>query len=499
MVVLLVTGLSLLAVSQAPSVSHAQDDLPLFEEVDCAEAIPILEGIDGLYCGFLIVPENRADPNSYEIELAVVIVESFSDNPAPDPLLYLEGGPGGSGVFSIESWLNHPIRQTRDIILLDQRGTGFSYPSLVCEGENEDELAFLEDCRAQFEEQEIDLSQYTSANSAADIADLRDVLGIESWNILGVSYGTRLALTLMRDYPDGIRSVVIDSVYPPQVNAYEEQAVNIADSILIMTRLCAADAACNAAYPDLEQTLYQVVDDLNANPLEVEVFDEDGNVFDELYYGDDVISLMGNALYSRDVIPYLPLMIDELSRRESGTLSAMVGQEIGPIADLEEAIDPDLYDEFAYLSDADGMFHSVECTEEIPFNDPENAETVIEPYPDQLEFVLVDEALSLFDACDVWDVQPTASLENEPVVSDIPTLVFSGQLDPVTPPSWGDRAAEYLANSFAYELPGVGHGSIDAGDCPTGILLAFLDNPTAEPDASCVSQMGGPAFVLPGN
>ena len=518
---LLVTAIGLPAAhplrvgAQAPAQSGG-----VFEPVDCLEEIPILEGISDVDCGYLIVPEDRSNPDGPQVDLAVVILGSFSPTPVDDPILYLEGGPGGSGIFSIESWLNHPLRQTRDIILLDQRGTGFSYPYLGCqelqessdlpdEGVDPAELAdyeerLIEQCRVRLAEAEgIDLSQYNSAASAADIADLRTALGIEAWNLVGVSYGTRLALTVMRDYPTGIRSVVIDSVYPPQVDAYEEQPTRIGEAILSMVEACEADTECQNAYPTLRASLLFMVETLNEEPVTVEVVDFDGAVFDEPYWGDDIISLMGDVLYDRNLIPYLPRMIDELSRRETDTLAALINDEIEIMPPpqeivVDEAIDPDLYDEFAYLSDADGMFFSVECGEEIPFNTLDEAFELASPFPDMLEDSLLVGIESLYNTCDVWNVSPAPAIEAEPVISSIPTLVLSGEFDPVTPPDWGFDAASYLDQSYAYAFPGVGHGVIDAGDCPTRMLIAFMESPTTAPDASCIDRMPPPDFVLPG-
>ncbi|MFN8451852.1 MAG: alpha/beta hydrolase [Anaerolineae bacterium] len=141
------------------------------------------------------------------------------------------------------------------------------------------------------------------------------------------------------------------------------------------------------------------------------------------------------------------------------------------------------------------MFNSVTCSEEIPFNDYEASIADAESTPPEVRDGLVG-VESMFQTCEIWDVTPAPEFEAEPVVSDLPVLVLAGEYDPATPPAWGEIAAETLSNSFFFEFPGVGHGTIDGGDCPRSIFLAFLDDPTTEPDASCIAEMTPPEFVV---
>lgn len=487
--------LVLIVVLLVPSPVTAQDDGIFFEEVTCSEVVPFLDDSDDKYCGYLIVPEDHNDPASLEVEIAVVVLQAFSDNPQRDPIIYLEGGPGGAGIFTVDAWINHPLRQNRDIILFDQRGTGFSYPNLGCweafDEAYEDETEAFAACRTRLiEEEQVNLSLYNSVQSAADVDALRAELGYDQVNLLGISYGTRLALTVMRYHPDGVRSAVIDGVYPPHLNAYEVQAVTLSDAILVLFAACQADADCNSAYPDLENTFYALVDSLNETPLEIEVEDESGELVLEEFFGEDLVSMLGDKLYDTAVIPYLPRMIYELSQGNDETYFAIVNEEIGEIEPEVAGVDYEVLDEFSDLSDSDGLHLSVECNEEVFFSNLDTAFSNIEPYADQLELSLIFEVEDVFIQCEMWAVDGAPDIENTPVLSDIPTLVLSGQFDPVTPSAWGFSAAETLSHSFAYEFPGVGHGSIYAGECPVSILLAFIDNPTAEPDSSCIGAMG---------
>ena len=259
--------ITFLALMVAPVLAH--DSVPRVEPASCWMELPdgVTEG-QNLDCGYLIVPEDRSDPNSPTIQLAYAVLYAPADNVKPDPVIYLAGGPGGNAVGDLEGWLNTPYLQDRDLILFDQRGTGYSEPTLNCPEAEQGEDNATQACHDRLVSQGVNLQAYNSAENAADVADLQVALGYDEWNLYGISYGTRLALTVMRDHPEGVRSVVIDSVYPPEVNSWEEYGQNTADEFNKLFQGCAADAQCNDAYPDLEQTFYTTVDQLNAEPAQ---------------------------------------------------------------------------------------------------------------------------------------------------------------------------------------------------------------------------------------
>ncbi|MCU0491295.1 MAG: alpha/beta hydrolase, partial [Chloroflexaceae bacterium] len=215
-----------------PAASAPRTLAPQFRWNDCPfdpDEYLIEEG--EVRCGTLTVTEDRKQNGGRLIQLAVVVVASIAADPAPDPILFLAGGPGGGAINDVEDWLYSPLRDERDIILLDQRGTGYSQPNLACpeladEG-YDTELDALEACRDRLRQQWVNLQAYNSAATAADVAELREALGYEQINLFGVSYGSRVALTVLRDAPQGIRSVILDSAYPPEVNGYNEQPLNV--------------------------------------------------------------------------------------------------------------------------------------------------------------------------------------------------------------------------------------------------------------------------------
>lgn len=474
-----------------------------FEEAACEfEAAPGRE----VRCGYLVVPEARDDPaNQNEVRLHVAIFASESANPQPDPIIYLEGGPGGDALeavpYSFEDRFA-PFLADRDLIMFDQRGTGYSQPSLDCPEyrelslemldqvlpAEEDERLFVEvmdDCRQRLLAEGVALEAYDSAASAADLDDLRQALGYEEWNLLGISYGTRLALTTMRDYPQGLRSVVLDSTYPPQANIVSETPGNLARALDAFFAACAADAACDAAYPDLRAFFFDLVQRVNDTPISVPVFHAlNGERYEARLVGDDLLGVLFQGLYSEEIIPLLPQFIYDTAAGDYDLLSALLSNLI-------------INDEFLSI----GMNFSVQCQEELPFTEPEEALAAAQAYP-ELESYFETSATSgqtAFAVCALWDVPAAPAIENEQVASDIPTLILAGEYDPITPPAWGQLAAASLPNSSFVLFPGLAHGVSLAGECPRQIVLDFFADPHAEPDASCAAQLAGAPFITPGS
>jgi len=462
-----------------------QGDTSAFEEDTCP--FDLSEGQEEqIQCGYLYVPEDHNDPQGPEIKLAVAIIRSLSNQPAADPIIYLDGGPGGSALADPDSWLESPLRDDRDIILLDQRGTGYSLPSLNCielEENEEDALAATQACRDRLANAGVNLSAYNSANNAADVNELRLALGYEEWNMIGISYGTRLALTTMRDFPTGIRSVVLDSVYPPNIDAYSEQPLNNADAIQAMIDGCGANGACNEAYPELEKNFYELIAQLNEQPVDL-----DG----EELTGDQIVDQLVQTLYDTYTIPELPRIIHAASEEEYDPLLDLINQ--ADQADGASRQRP-RQESGGDITDSEGMFYSVECYEEIPFGNVAEAERLVSKYPSQLAEGLLAGLQQEYEACEIWNVGQAGQIETEAVSSDIPTLVLVGEYDPVTPPHWAKLAAETLSNHQYFEIPAGGHALMDAGECPLGLIVSFIADPTTQLDGSCVAELE-PTFAL---
>jgi Tol biopolymer transport system component/pimeloyl-ACP methyl ester carboxylesterase len=457
---------------------------PRFEPAGCLVPAPRGRGME---CGYLVVPEDRTQPQGPQIRLPVVIIKSASPDPAPDPVVHLAGGPGISLLDDMEAYLGtggYDILEVRDNIMFNQRGTHYAEPFLACPGRTEFQwdlagqgltleernqrgVEFLLECQDDLLERGVNLSAYNSAENAADVNDLRIALGYEQINLYGASYGSRLALTVMRDHPEGIRSAIIDAVLPPQANPNQEIALKVDRALNAVFEDCAANPRCSQAYPDLETTFYELVDELNTDPISLH-FREGTVIVDGYAFVEAIFQL----LYSPSDIPRIPYLID---RAREGRYP-----------------EPSIFAVPDRSTWAPGMFYSVWCREEMAFETLEEAYALAAELPPVLSDYLADDYD--WEVCASWQAGVADPIENQAVVSDIPTLVLSGRYDPVTPPAWGEMAAETLSNSFSYWFPNLGHGAMPSNPCALEIGLQFLDDPTVEPDTSCMDRLGSPAF-----
>ncbi|HSJ57958.1 MAG TPA: alpha/beta fold hydrolase, partial [Anaerolineae bacterium] len=330
-------------------------------------------------------------------------------------------------------------------------------------------------CRERLAAAGIDLAAYQSVASAADLDELRQVLGYEAWNLYGISYGTRLALTALRETPTGIRSAILDSVYPPQVDGLASLAPNTERVVTKLFADCQADALCGTSFPDLEAAFYDVWARANDRPFRVRVPHSDtGEMLTLPVEGDDLVGMLFLAFYDADLIPYLPLVIDQLA---AGNEQVLV-----PLAHFTLS---------TYLQGSEGMSFSVNCHEEVPFNTPEEIAAAVQSVPPPMRAFAVTSTLEI---CDLWGAGTPDAVETEPVTSDVPVLVLEGDYDPITPPAYGRSTAETLPNSYYFEFPGLGHG-VTLADCPAEIARDFVADPTTRPAAGCLSGMGPPDFV----
>jgi len=240
--------------------------------------------------------------------------------------------------------------------------------------------------------------------------------------------------------------------------------------------------------PELELRFYALIDNLNEEPLLLE--DE---VYEVEVDGYRLIEEMGQWLYDTVLTPMLPRMIFELSEGNEALLLDLL---FGPVEDEvnHEAQDKvALFEDEEDLSDSEGMYYSVECHEEIPFNDVDEAIDLIESYPPQFRF-LTDGTEILFEICDFWGAGEGTLSETDPVYSAIPTLILAGQYDPATPPDWSRATAERLDHSYYFEFPRAGHAILDAHPCSPIIIANFLDNPASQPEPDCLKQITIPPF-----
>jgi pimeloyl-ACP methyl ester carboxylesterase len=455
---------------------------PVFESAPCAFPVPAGYNPE---CGYLVVPENRARIDSPLIRLHVAIFRNHAGVGNADPVVHLAGGPGSSSLAVADYMLRQgldAILAERDFILFDQRGTGYSQPRLDCPervsvtgqllerglaapGNDQIILDAFRLCRDRLVGQGIDLSAYHSAASAADLNDLRLALGYDKLNIYAVSYGTRLALTIMRDHPDAVRSAVLDSVYPLQVNLYTALAPNAERAFNVFFAGCVSEPACNSSYPDLRGVFYQLVDRLNASPVSLSLRAA-GAEYTVRVDGALLIDVLFVGMYNPAVTASMPQMIYDVTQGNYDILR----DRLTLYFDTGSAL---------------GMQMSVQCSEELPFNTGEEAYAAAQGVSPQIAAFYPASVQPLFATCREWTVTPPDPRENSPVSSDIPSLILAGDHDPITPPEWGGMVAQNLARAYYHAFPGHGHWVTRSSSCALSMALAFWNDPAVDPSYVC--------------
>jgi pimeloyl-ACP methyl ester carboxylesterase len=482
----------------------AQSDLPRFEPSRCGFLMPrgVTEGEDGaVRCGYVLVPEDRARPDSRTIRLAVAIFQATSSDPLADPLFYLDGGPGAATLLTLPLYgyeaLASPFVRQRDVVFFDQRGVGFSEPALNCVEADQESAATLGDpglltragddrvrelvaaCQTDLAaDGGVNLRAYNTTESAADVEAIRIALGYDQINLYGVSYGTLLAQVVMRDHPAHIRSVVLDAVLPLSAHAVEDYPLNFERVFDLFFNTCEADSRCSNAYPDLEAVFYETVDQLNAAPILVRGVPDPlaGKVHAVGVDGSLFVSLIFQQFYYTSAIPTLPARIYAVHDRQTEALVDMlVSFVIAPTLSYE------------------GMGLSVSCADIVPGNslaayDAAVASLKSDHLRAYFENIRLDTIPRFIELCTLWDAAEEDPTANQPLSSDIPTLVFAGQFDPVTPPAWAQDVAGSLTNSFYYEVPAHGHGVTVFSTCPVNVMKAFLNDPTIAPRSDCIER-----------
>jgi len=491
--------IALFSLTLGVAVGAQSEALPRFEAGACP--FTPLEGAN-VECGVLIVPEDRANPDPADtVALAVAVYRA--DAPTGDPVFFLQGGPGGGIVAVINVYYGTaiaPITADRDFVVFDQRGTGLSTPALNCP---EVTALFTDNLRQDYTPDQvnplyveaftvcgetlrdagIDLTTYTSATSAADIIDLADSFGYGSIALYGGSYGTRLAQTVMRDFPDRISSAVLDGVLGIADNQIGIIASKSDWALNNLFEACAAEAACDAAYPELETIFYETVARLDAAPAPVTVtIPTTGEVIETTADGVDLIGGVFLGLQQTPLIASVPSTIQAVANGDTSALATFLSL---PVL-LGDAINI-------------GAFASVICAEEIPATTPAALDAEAAAFPRFTTFtnsVYYGGGQAIVDLCAAWGAAPFDPIEGEVLTSDIPTLLLSGQFDPATPPYFADAVAAGLSTSYNYVIPGAGHVSSLDNSCANSIVRDFLADPTTEPDSSCLAA-GAFAFNTP--
>ncbi|MBK9124562.1 MAG: alpha/beta hydrolase [Chloroflexi bacterium] len=469
-------GVSVTAVT--PAHAQAVGDM---EPIDCPVAPP--NGFD-LSCSLLTVPEDHANPDGAVIQIAVAVSTPVDNDDLPEtPLVYLEGGPGYGSLDSIDYLLTYELFADRIVYFVDQRGTGYSLPSLFCDEFLFDKraafpVAYYSACAAAVADAGIQREMYTSAQIANDIAALVEAAGYLQVDLFGVSYGSRLALTVMRDHPSIVRRAILDSPVPLQINMYEQEVVNGYRSINALFSACAADDACNGAFPNLAERFHDWIN--TGQPVTIERLDETILTL----RSREVPGMLFELLYVSEFIPQLPRAIHEMIEGNAGPIGRLYGRII-PSGSGQTGLSAAQDTSLGY---ADGMRLSVVCADELPFNSLRTAETLSLELPVMIRSGLYSAVQFMIGACRGWGVPASADIETQTVESSIPALVLSGAFDPITPPLFADAALEGLSNGQIIRVAHAGHGIVNVNRCVVELSLAFLDDPATRLDLTCLED-----------
>jgi pimeloyl-ACP methyl ester carboxylesterase len=441
------------------------------------------------FCAPFQVPENYADPGGRKVDLKLAIVKADAEAADADFVVYLAGGPGQSAV---ETWPQvagalAPLRKHHHIVLLDQRGTGGSN-ALTCERKAKaetpgaaparlvDDLETVRrqtrDCLAEVQAH-ADPRFYTTTVATRDLESVRQALGAPQFDLVGISYGTRMAQQYLMHYPDAVRSVVLDSVAPNSLVFGEEFAENLENALKAQFALCAKSPPCAKAFPDPYASLIKLRDELRAQPRDYDF--RDPVTFEPTHrHLDDytVAGLVRIFAYTPETAALLPLSIAEALK---GNYTPLAGQSQLLTADLADLRD-------------NGMQTSVVCAEDAD---------LLSPRPQDADLVLGSTLIQIIQAqCEIWPKGTRPADFHEPLKTAKPVFVLEGELDPVTPPKYGEEVMRHLSNARLLIAKGQGHNVIGRG-CIPKLVEDFVDTLAPKDlDLGCADALGPtPPFV----
>lgn len=440
----------------------------------------IEEGPTDAFCGEYSVFEDRAAKSGRKIALKIVVAPALRRDPKPDPLFIFEGGPGG-GAAKLAMYRVPMFRRfqtDRDIVMVDQRGTGESNP-LNCEPEDRNEEDFskideypvgrLRDCLAGLQ---ADTRFYTTQVAMDDIDDVRKHLGYGAINLWGGSYGTRAALVYLKQHPDSVRSVVLDGVAPPDMRLPLYMPRDGQRALDLMLDDCAKDPACGKEFPKLREGAAALFAQVEKKPRITFVHPRTGKTAQLSVSSRLIGSIIFMSLYDPTITSLLPRLITDAAAGNYQGLLALGFSRDMPKGAMSE-----------------GMFLSVVCAEDMPRIG--SAEIAAEAKGRFLGTTFFDTRMK---PCEFWPKGAVSEAFYQPVVSGKPVLILSGEADPVTPPSWGDHAARSLKNSKHLVVPGAGHITTTRG-CVPQLIGRFLDEASvAKLDPECLKLQHRPPF-----
>jgi pimeloyl-ACP methyl ester carboxylesterase len=431
-------------------------------------------------CGSIDVPEDWDRPTESSISLRFAIVRGVSRTLEPDPLFFFAGGPGQSALESFPDVTAgfDRIHRHRDIVLIDQRGTGSSSP-MDCETpegatllSGEQAFEIIKSCAAKLHR---DPSLYTTEAAVRDFDRVREQLGYQRVNLYGISYGTRVALSYLRMFPDRVRSVMLDGVLPQDHALGADVDTNAQRALDLLWARCKGDPGCDASFPSVAEDFQSLLSLLEEEPQWVRTdHPVTGEPVKDEYTLEDFVQTVRFTSYAAETVSLLPLLIHRAA--DTGDFGPWLAQSVLLGALLERSMSA-------------GLNISVLCAEDFPYWPPEEPKTRPTYLGDR-------ERDDIKKYCSVWPYRKVAATFKQPVQSRVPALLLSGEADPITPPAYGEHAARTLHHSLHIVVPGQGHGVIHRG-CLPRLAEQFIDR--ADPnglDTSCVADTAPTSFFV---
>ena len=460
MIVAMVFLASLIAcVGHHTLLSSNTPTIPRFEEVlptDTDFPVSVPKGFTSRR-GYLIVNESNTQDAQRTISLPVIIIKASraDKDKRQAPILKLAGGPGISGLNAAAYPSAYPWTSDRDFIVMGQRGTEHAKPALMCpeylaalaSGNNaaDQKVKAAKTCKQRYKSSGVNLSAYHSSASAQDIEALRNVLNVEKLSLYGGSYGTRLALTYARDFPNSVESMVLDSPMPHTANYDEENVQNFREAIEAITTACSRNGPCSTRFPNLLQRFDHAIDAARLTPWKIKLNDETQRVTDS-----DLVSLLNPASPKKSL--EIPKIMDAIANRDLQMLTPLLAES-------------QRFTRFAW-----GQRLSIWCSEAASFTGHTKRQS-------RADFASLETRVVDQEICEIWDVDKRPAQEKAPTTSSVPTLVIAGQFDHLTPPRWGADIISTLENSYLAVIPYGGHVETNnwGGDgCAMNIANAFF-------------------------
>ncbi|MDY7020114.1 MAG: alpha/beta fold hydrolase [Cyanobacteriota bacterium] len=459
-------------------VSSQHKAIPTLEDIDCPIRFQISYKGESMRCGYLHVPENRAQADSPTIKVFFAVLAPYSRLEEPDPIVTLAGGPGQamSDLIALDLNALAGLHQRRAIVIIDQRGVGLSEPVLQVNGAKPEEII------AGLKEMNIDLKAYNTTQSALDLKDLREELGYKQWNILGTSYGTKLALETMRVDPEGIRSVVLNSTVAPMHNTFSEDVAK--NHKLNYDRLfsdCATDPECAEAFPNLRQTFLEIAETIGDDGITI-TYKDDSQTEQSVKLNLKTVIRFFHSEFEFGSVSLIPLQISTLAaviQGEESINNPVLGGLLNMAISEEEDNDQELSGSINL-----GLLMTINCYEEwSEITNIEQFQQSLEPYK---SFTVIDSVIEDFqEVCEGLNLGRVNPEFSQPVESEIPTLLLSGFYDTQTPPLWTDQAVASLKNGQAIYFNAIGHDVVDNLWCSHAIVEDFIENPRGRLSSPC--------------